>query len=528
MKKFLLLVVSVCIFIGSGLWFSLPDLQWMNQRWMTRYDTIDSYRAQSYVTRGEASKMIVAYLNTLGFQSDYTWACRFNDIDTYDSTLRPYIIQACERWVLTGSQGLFYPNAQLTEAQALTLLTRIFVWRQDETIDPWWTSYFFQADKLWLISNETVQSVAQPITRGKFGRWLTQLWVQYEMTNNPQLWVDFLDTQRLLERSWPREYLMRVMPVSNWWVAQNLILQTDVKQGECLQFYEDIFPYDFAQIADKNWRYRTSAQSAVQSYWTSVWWYDTLCWPYHLRVIMPKDQSIFRNWIAFKYLHESSERWANFCHRFVASADNADYAEQTICYSNGVRQSRQSDVLENWSYLVSNTVQNTTSSSSSQGSQQLWLLASRWLKFGISPYWRWLYRWFDFSYSPSSYDARYENLVSIVTIPQWTCAMIREWNTPRGFITVRSLSDSWNENTWSPLYQSKRVTLKDMWWIDAYHLCWWAQMKVSYPKNPSDIKWAVTLRIYNQYETDWPIDWTCLDLLISADNAQYAEKRICK
>ena len=98
--------------------------------------------------------------------------CQFGDIDGYDYTLVPQILEACERSLVKGSQGNYMPNRNMTEAEALTVVIRTILGVQDESGPIRWSEYYDAAKWLGLLDNETVEELDRPVTRGKIGTWL--------------------------------------------------------------------------------------------------------------------------------------------------------------------------------------------------------------------------------------------------------------------------------------------------------------------------------------------------------------------
>ena len=84
----------------------------------------------------------------------------------------PHIVAACEYGLVKGSQGNYFPNKSLTEAEALTVVIRAIMGMQDETKDPWWTEYHEVGKWLGILDNETVWDLNTNALRGKVGTWL--------------------------------------------------------------------------------------------------------------------------------------------------------------------------------------------------------------------------------------------------------------------------------------------------------------------------------------------------------------------
>lgn len=136
-------------------------------------DSETSFRPNDTVTRGEISKFFAKFAASQGMKKIKSVAeCSFKDIEGYDSTLVPNIIEACEYGLVKWSQGNYYPNKSLTEAEALTVVIRAIVGMQDETRDPWWTEYYEVGKWLGILDTEGVWDLNKSALRGKVATWL--------------------------------------------------------------------------------------------------------------------------------------------------------------------------------------------------------------------------------------------------------------------------------------------------------------------------------------------------------------------
>ena len=61
--------------------------------------TVDAFRPDDFITRGEAAKFVTRYGTLLGIQKTYT-QCEFSDLDGYDESLIPFIYEACSYGLL--------------------------------------------------------------------------------------------------------------------------------------------------------------------------------------------------------------------------------------------------------------------------------------------------------------------------------------------------------------------------------------------------------------------------------------------
>lgn len=192
MKYFLKTLVSVSLLvspISSVFSQSLQpqdiiDRLYTNQ--MTIYTSIDEYRPEDLLTRGEAAKMITKFAQSLSLTQDYPWTCEFDDITEYDSTLVPYITTSCSFGLIKWWNGLFNPTGTLTQAQALVIIQRARSGFQNETWTPRYREYFQDAIGLGIVSSDQIVSVENtPITRFELWAWL------YRASWN---WTNIIDT----------------------------------------------------------------------------------------------------------------------------------------------------------------------------------------------------------------------------------------------------------------------------------------------------------------------------------------------
>lgn len=132
-----------------------------------------AFRPNDGVSRGEIAKFFAEFAELQGLSKTKSVEdCQFNDVNGYDTTLVPHIVAACEYGLVKGSQGNYFPNKSLTEAEALTVVIRALMGMQDETGDPWWKETHEVAKWLGIIDNESVWDLNKNALRGKVGTWL--------------------------------------------------------------------------------------------------------------------------------------------------------------------------------------------------------------------------------------------------------------------------------------------------------------------------------------------------------------------
>lgn len=179
MKKFLALSIIAVLALSS---VNVPTVfaqssttvvAWMFENELTKFDTQEDFGWDRQVTRWEIAKFFTKFAVLLWKEKVKTTAeCQFNDIDGYDYTLVPNIIEACEYGLMKWSNGSYFPNRNLTEAEWLTVIIRAVVGMQNENVDPRWKETHWAAQWLWILNGETVWDLDTPATRWTIGTWL--------------------------------------------------------------------------------------------------------------------------------------------------------------------------------------------------------------------------------------------------------------------------------------------------------------------------------------------------------------------
>lgn len=166
---------------------ALPDNEvflWLQEYWLTKYNTEKEFRPNDSITRGEAAKFVAQYANAAWLET-VAWNCSFNDTTAYDETLRPFITQACDFGLLKWYKGKFMPHNNITQAQALAIVVRSLYWYQDENISPWYMHYYTIWQEIGLVNHETIAWVDHTIiTREQLAKWLHTAFYLEDEDNN--------------------------------------------------------------------------------------------------------------------------------------------------------------------------------------------------------------------------------------------------------------------------------------------------------------------------------------------------------
>lgn len=102
---------------------------------ITKYDTINTYMPENFIRRDEVSAMMFRFASAFGKLAQNYVAnsnCNFVDINEAHADLQDAIQSSCYNGLFKGYNNHFYPRSQFTNAQAVTVLARIFRGQQDE------------------------------------------------------------------------------------------------------------------------------------------------------------------------------------------------------------------------------------------------------------------------------------------------------------------------------------------------------------------------------------------------------------
>ncbi len=146
-------------------------IQWMYDNKLTIFNSLDTFMADSSLTREQAAKFFVqAVKKVWKFESDDEIQHSLSDINKADPSLQDYIIESVKMWLFQWTRGRFNPFNKLTKAQALAVLMRTLDGSKPEDISPWYLNYYLLAEKrgylrwMWF---STAGLDAQNITRGE-------------------------------------------------------------------------------------------------------------------------------------------------------------------------------------------------------------------------------------------------------------------------------------------------------------------------------------------------------------------------
>ena len=125
----------------------------MYGRWLTIYNTPDTFMYKNGLRRDEATKFFVKYAkDILWIRPDTTkiW-CKFTDLDKAWPDLKELIVESCQLWLFQWYQWKFMPDQQLTNAQALAVFIRMIDGWKDESDGHFADNYLRKAQELWIV-----------------------------------------------------------------------------------------------------------------------------------------------------------------------------------------------------------------------------------------------------------------------------------------------------------------------------------------------------------------------------------------
>jgi S-layer homology domain len=164
----------------------IQALQFWFEKWITKFKTIEDFKPYDKVTREQSSKMIGQFATEI-FKKipDESKSCMFADIKSADYSLAPHIIQACKLGIMKGgSDGYFLPTQNLSKAQAIAVIIRLFNnGLLDESTTPWYRGYYEKAKELWLTKESNIEALDRPLTRYELVLLLYRFYVKYDLLN---------------------------------------------------------------------------------------------------------------------------------------------------------------------------------------------------------------------------------------------------------------------------------------------------------------------------------------------------------
>lgn len=234
----------------------LEAIRWMNDNGLTNFKTVPEYKPFEILLREQAAKIVSL------FASIYTFGqttgevigneCTFKDITDADTSLMPYIQQACKLGVMNGSNGYFNPKGTINKSQFIAAVIRLFEGKKlDETPTPRWTNYFKKAQDLGMIGPADAITFENPITRYEVALFLYRFKVKYQILQN--LNSDTVQNQIVSTVPWSIKTGLNSLPESNVYVDMNLLQNGNFDVG-----YLELFGQRYKVVKSNTEKYFTN------------------------------------------------------------------------------------------------------------------------------------------------------------------------------------------------------------------------------------------------------------------------------
>jgi len=161
-------------------------LAWMYANWLTKYDNKEDYRMYDLVSREEASKIIWQAYLALGYPDiEKNDNCDFWDSNKFESSLAPHIANVCKRWLFKWSNWDYLPLNNLTKAEAMAVLLRMFEWKMSYELQvPWREQYYTKWKLIGLTNIEDINKFDKGLERYEIALMVYRL---RGIVTNPQL-----------------------------------------------------------------------------------------------------------------------------------------------------------------------------------------------------------------------------------------------------------------------------------------------------------------------------------------------------
>ena len=132
---------------------SIVDYLYKNK--MTIFNDVEKFRPNDNIIRAEVVKFFVNFAKAKGFVTSSNNNCNFTDLNGVDSTLTPYIKEACQMGLFNGSKWKFNPYGKLTYWEAIAVTMRMIEGRKlPEGWSHWALSSFEKAKEYMMILNQ--------------------------------------------------------------------------------------------------------------------------------------------------------------------------------------------------------------------------------------------------------------------------------------------------------------------------------------------------------------------------------------
>ena len=164
-------------------------VSWMYDNGLTQYSSPATYNAFWSLTRDASAKILDKFSGLLNLANTNSWylpnECNFTDLWWIDEIMKNHIENVCKKWLMKWWNWLFTPWENVTKAQFIASLIRMFEWKSlDETISPRRKNYFNKAMELWIVSASDGIGFDNSVSRYEVALFIYRFKVKYLILNN--------------------------------------------------------------------------------------------------------------------------------------------------------------------------------------------------------------------------------------------------------------------------------------------------------------------------------------------------------
>jgi len=252
---------------------------WSYSKWITTMQTIKQANTDKEITRAELSKMVANYSqNILNNTEKKNKACNFSDIENVDYSLKEWITNACQLWLMWQWITDFRPNDSVTRAEFWTVLSRM-LFNTEDWKDKYYSTHLAKLKSEWIITNDNSDL--------KELRWFVMLMLMRSENNYkweltiiwPNNWFDDRIKQWELVLRWSVEDHTDYIFFASWnW--QNYLYKNSVYPWEKVNFQWKVKSIDWAA-----WSHYYEAESIYKLEDNNEWDIHLCRWIYDTKDI---------------------------------------------------------------------------------------------------------------------------------------------------------------------------------------------------------------------------------------------------
>ena len=190
MKKLFFLAIGIFILWSVGYVFATDDafsswntdaatelesaVTWMYDNGFTFADTVDQFKPTTFIKREEAAKFFVQFADQvlwLTWDASLTKCSRYSDGSQWNSTLRTFVVSACQLGILKWANNKIRPKDFLTNAHAVAILMRMIdPTLKDTSLPNRSNNYYRKANKLGLLDGLNMSNTKSLVSRWTVAR----------------------------------------------------------------------------------------------------------------------------------------------------------------------------------------------------------------------------------------------------------------------------------------------------------------------------------------------------------------------